>query len=86
MASPAGAGYRVAIQRADLADEGVAAHLAPVIDRHDVGSPQHGGQRIAAAHDLSDGAEVGSHPVEFLRASIGQTEAGHHFVKISGML
>ncbi len=74
-------GDRVARQRADLRQEAFLADRRLVEQRHDVGTAADGRQREAAADDLAHGADVGRHAVEFLRAAIGEAEAGDDLVE-----
>ena len=74
-------GDRIARQRADLEHEVLVGHRQPVEVRHDVGAAGDGGQRKAAADDLAQRAEVGRDAVVFLRAAIGEAEAGHDLVE-----
>ncbi len=49
--------------------------------RHDVGAAGDRREREAAADDLAQRAEVGRDAVVFLRAAVGEAEAGHDLVE-----
>jgi len=73
--------HRISGKRAKLHQPFITAHNSFIEMPHDLSACPQCGQRKPAADDFPQRADIGHDAVKFLRAAIGQTEAGNYLVK-----